>query len=207
MSSSDITQFPAQAQVAAQRFCSSGVTKVLLGVNSLYTRAFIADVDNQINCRPSYYTSDFDYQMDGDTFVSGMPDSYFRHARGVSSSTIGNVSGGVGLSPGERRCLGVYSKAEGTTVAPDDKKAIRAIAACGLVQAFVLGLEHAGPNPTRASFVKGLAGVGTFDNPGYSRSSFRQGKTNAPDQVRQVIADQACKCWKPNGPYVTASFS
>lgn len=197
MSSSSIQDAPAQAAVAAQQFCSAGVTKVFLAVNSLYAQDFISSLPP--GCAPAYYSSDFDYQMDGDTFVSGMPASYFNHAVGVSSSDVGNTT----LTPSEQSCLTAYNTYETAhgkvALASTDKAVLRAVAACGLVRTFVAGVHAAGVNPTRASFASSLAGIGGFDDPGYESATFHPGKTDAPDAVRTVRADATCKCWQTIG--------
>jgi len=207
-SATDVSQFPGQVAVAAQRFCAAGVTKVFLAVNSLYAAAFIRNVEQQINCTPSYYTSDFDYQMNGDTFVSGMPDSYFRRAIGVSSSRQGDQNAGRPAGATEQACIDSYVRGGGTRPDPRSLSAATLIGECGLVQTFARGLAAAGTNPTRASLAAALAGLGGFLNPGYTTSSFRSGKTDAPDGVRLVQADGGCKCWKPvgDGSFTPARF-
>ena len=197
MSASTLEDAPGQAEVAAQQFCSAGDTKVFFAVNSLYAEDFIGSLPP--GCSPSYYSSDFDYQMDGNTFITGMPASYFKHAIGVSSSDVGNTT----LTASEQSCLDAYNTYETgqgkKAVAPTDEDAIQAIAACGLVRTFVKGVDAAGPNPTRASFAAALANVGNFDDPAYESAEFHPGKTDAPDAVRSLQANQACKCWIPEG--------
>lgn len=207
-SSTDVSQFPQQVAVAAQRFCAAGVTKVFLAVNSLYAAQFIRNVDQQVNCTLDYYTSDFDFQMNADTFVSGMPASYFRHARGISASLQGDANSGRPVAATEAGCVDSYVRAGGPRPDPKSLSAATLIGTCGLVQAFTTGTARAGVNPTRASFAQALAGLGAFANPGYSTSQFRPGKTDAPDSVRLVQADGGCMCWRTtgDGSFTPANF-
>jgi hypothetical protein len=101
------------------------------------------------------------------------------------------------LRPLEQHCLDVNAQQGGPSKPPQSAEEI--IAACGLVALFERGVQRAGLNPTRRSFADALAALGSFPNPGFAASAFRPGKLDAPDEVRVIRAELACKCNKLTG--------
>ncbi len=217
-SSSSSTNVATDLQIAAQKMCAAGVQAVFLATNALFAPQFVRDVDTQPGCTPSYLTSDFDFEMAGDTFLNGassMPASYFRKALAVTSSRVGEGRVGYPEPAGDARCRSLFEKASGTKLdrnSTADANYTNVLAACGLVQAFVAGLQAAGVNPTQETFARGLAGIGSFPNPGFGASSFSGGRTDGPTEVRISQAFRDCgdgsgkACWKPREAFRRSAY-
>jgi hypothetical protein len=196
-----------QIPTVAQNFCQQGVDIVLLLTNSLYGRQFVQNVERFPNCRPAYAVSDFDFTFVGDGFVRGMPNSFFQRALGVTASRHGEGRVGLPEPAHDARCRTSYEQRAQRTLdrnAQANSDYTNALTVCQVVQVLRDGLVAAGTNPTRQSFVDALQRRGAFPNAGFGASSFRPGRSDAPDVVRISQAFLDCKCWKPQTPFVTA---
>jgi len=198
-----------QLPVIARDFCEKKVDLVLLGTNKLFAERFVENVDRSPGCQLEYAVSDFDFAMAGDSFISGMPPSFFRRALSVTASRIGEGRVGIAEQPAAAKCRSVADRRAGTRL--DRNSATRndyfnVTAICGVLQVLRDGMVKAGPNPTRESFVAAVQSMGTFENPGYGPSTFRAGRTHSTDAVRVTQAFGDCKCWKPQTPFATAAF-
>lgn len=216
-SSSSSTNAATDLAVAADKFCRAGVTAVFLATNSLYAPQFVNDVDRFPGCQPAYYTSDFDFEMAGDTFLTGsnMPASYYRRALSVTGSRVGEGRVGMPEPAADARCRQVYEKASGQKLdrnSTADALYFTAMSSCALVDAFAAGVSGAGLNPTRRTFATALAQRGPFANPGFGDSSFSGGRTDAPTSIRIAQAYADCgdgsgkPCWKPREDFVRARY-
>lgn len=205
----DTTQALRQLPVIARDFCEKRVDLVLLGTNKLFAERFVENVDRSPGCRPAYAVSDFDFAMAGDSFISGMPASFFQRALSVTASRVGEGRVGIAEQPAAARCRSVAEKRTGTRLdrnaaATTDYFNVTAI--CGVLQVLRDGMVKAGPNPTRESFVRAVQATGTFENPGYGPSAFAAGRTDSTDAVRVTQAFGDCRCWKPQTGFATAAF-
>ena len=218
-SSSSSTNAATDLQIAAQKMCAAGDTAVFLATNSIYAPQFVRDVTAQPGCAPEYLTSDFDFEMAGDTFLtgaSGMPAQFYDRALSVTSSRVGEGRTGNPEPAVDARCRSVFEHAPGGTPLDRNSTAnalyFTVISACSLVQSFVAGMQGAGLNPTRSSFSSALAQRGGFDNPGFGASSFTPDRTNGPTQVRIARAFADCgdgsakPCWKPLEGFQPAAY-
>jgi hypothetical protein len=198
-----------QIPTIAQNFCQQQVEVVLLLTNSLYGRQFVQNVDRFPGCQPAYAVSDFDFAFAADGFVRGMPNSFFRRALGVTASRHGEGRVGIAQAGRDASCEQVFEKRSGLAVDRNDqatREYFDAQAVCGVTEVFRQGLARAGLNPTRASFVQAVQGLGGFDNPFYGPSSFRPGRSDSTDAVRISQAFLDCKCWRPQTGFTTAAF-
>jgi hypothetical protein len=214
-SSSGEQNVPPQLAAAATAMCAAGDTTIFLNTNALDGGNFVRDIDTHPGCTPTYVTSDFDFEQAGDSFLSNMPASYFRQALAVTSSRVGEGRVGFAEPAYDAGCRRVYEKSANTTLnrnSATDYFYFQALSTCQLVRNLVSGLDRAGVNPTRSTFSQGLFSLGTFPNAGFSDSSFRAGKGDAPDQVRLTQAFADCgdgsrkACWKPREAFVPAPF-
>lgn len=207
-SSSDVALALRQIPVIAQDFCSKGVDYVLLLVNELYADQFHSNAERFNGCRPSYAVSDFDFQMNGDAFLDGQNPSFFNRLIAVSSGRVGEGRVGKPEPAVDAACRKGY---ETQTKSKVDRNAVgsqyfNTLAMCGLFSVIKQGFEKAGTNPTRASFVNAIGGIGAFANPGYGPSSFTAKRYDAPQAVRISRAFLDCKCWKPQTDLFAANF-
>ena len=198
-----------QLPVIARDFCDKGVDLVLLGTNKLFAERFVQNVDQNPGCALTYAVSDFDFAMAGDSFISGMPASFFRRALSVTASRVGEGRVGIAEQPAAARCRGIADKRAGTRLdrnSATNTNYFNATAICQIVQLLRDGMVRAGTNPTRESFVQAVQGLGAFENAGYGPSSFRPGRSDSTDAVRISQAFGDCKCWKPQTAFAGAAF-
>ncbi|MCA1720656.1 MAG: hypothetical protein LC779_05970 [Actinobacteria bacterium] len=208
-SSSDVATALRQLPVIAQDFCSKGVDYVLVLVNELYTDQFHSNAERFANCRPAYAVSDFDFAMNGDSFLDGQNDSFFNRVLSVTSGRVGEGRVGKPEPAADAACRLAYEKNSGVKADRNvaaESRYFNAIAACGVLNILKRGFEAAGPNPTRSSFVASFARLGAFANPGYGSSSFTAQRYDAPEVVRISRAFLDCKCWKPQTDFFAATF-
>lgn len=207
-SSSDVAQALRQIPIIAQDFCAKGVDYVLLLVNELYADQFHSNAERFNGCRPSYAVSDFDFQMNGDSFLDGQNDSFFNHLVSVTSGRVGEGRVGRPEPPVDAACRTAYQTQTASTLDrnANDSRYFNALAVCGLFTVLKRGVEAAGPNPTRASFVAAIGGLGAFPNPAYGASSFTPRRYDAPEVVRISRGLLSCRCWKPQTDLYPAGY-
>lgn len=197
ISAVDTAQASRDIPVAITNLHQHKVDYVLLMTNSLYAQEFVQDAKAQPF--PAYAESDFDYEMAGDSFLQSLDSSYFRHAVSVTASRVGDARVGIAAPALDRTCRSTYEKGAGVTLDPTSNDYYNALAACDLVKLFTEGLAAAGDNPTRQTFARGIASLGSLDLAGVGSASFGQGKYTSPNAVRIEQAHADCLCWKPVG--------
>ena len=207
-SSSDVALALRQLPIIAQDFCSKGVDYVLLLVNELYADQFHSNAERFANCRPSYAVSDFDFQMNGDAFLDGQNDSFFNRLLSVTSGRVGEGRVGKPEPAADATCRQTFERQTGSRLNRNaaDSNYFNALAVCGLTTVLQRGVEAAGVNPTRDSFVRAVGGIGAFSNPAYGPSAFTSSRYDAPEAVRISRAFLSCKCWKPQTDLFAAHF-
>ena len=198
-----------QLPVIARDFCEKRVEVVLLGTNKLFAERFVENVDRNPGCRFAYAVSDFDFAMAGDSFISGMPPSFFQRALSVTASRVGEGRVGLPEQPAAARCRTIADRRAGTRLDRNDATKtdyFNVTAICGVLSVLREGMVRAGTNPTRESFVQAVQSLTGFENPGYGPGAFRPGRTHATDAVRVSQAFGDCTCWKPQTGFATAAF-
>ncbi len=207
-SSSDVALALRQLPVIAQDFCTKGVDYVLLLVNELYADQFNSNAERFNGCAPAYAVSDFDFAMNGDSFLDGQNNSFFKRALSVTSGRVGEGRVGKPEPAIDASCRRTYETQTRSRIDRNaaDSSYFNALAVCGLLEVLRQGFERAGVNPTRASFVRAVGSVGSFANPAYGPSSFTANRYDAPQAVRISRAFLDCKCWKPQTDLFAARF-
>jgi hypothetical protein len=209
LSASDSTLALRQIPTVAQNFCGKGVNYILMLTNELYGSQFADNVDKSPGCKPAYAISDFDFAMDGDSFLKNMPASFFTRAVAVTSSRNGEGRIGKPEPAVDAACRSTFERSAGRKLdrnAAANSDYFNALAACQVLRTFVQGVTAAGPNPTRTSFRSGLSSVGSFDNAYYGASSFTASRHDAPEVVRITQAFGDCTCWKPQTDFYAAPY-
>jgi len=209
LSASDATLALRQIPTVARDFCGKGVNYIVLLTNELYGSQFADNIDNNPGCRPAYAISDFDFAMNGDSFLKNMPASFFTRAVSVTSTRNGEGRVGKPEPAVDAACRKTYEDATGQKLdrnAAADSNYFNALAVCQVLRTFVQGVTAAGPNPTRVGFRDKLSQVGAFDNAYYGASSFTASRHDAPqvDRITQAFGD--CKCWKPQTDFFAATY-
>ena len=179
---------------AERRMQAARVDRVLLLTNAVYATVFATQAD-QSQYRPTYLMSDLGFATAGDSFLSNMPASFFRQALAVTTDEIGRGRAGLPESTLDLGCRLDYQRDIRTTVERDSSDDVAALASCAVVEVLTIGLNGAGPNPTRARFSSALGASGQFAVPGFGRGSLDPGRLDAADEVSVVVAQAGCQCY------------
>lgn len=184
------------AAVAAvvSRFKSEGVDAVFATGNFYSNGAFMTEAEAQ-DYHPTYVMSDLS---------EGTDDLILRFApAGQLANAIGASWKGKPPEPAptdeDQACIADYApEALGTAT-----KEIGASQACELMNLLRQGLEGAGEDLTRESFIDAMGGIGEFTTSGGGAGSFTADDHTMPDQVRLVRFDlEGCECWTAEGDWV-----
>jgi ABC-type branched-subunit amino acid transport system substrate-binding protein len=184
-----------EAAAAERRMHAAGVDAVVLMTNAVYATVFATQADQQ-KWSPEYLMSDLGYATAGDSFVSNMPASFYRDAVAVTTTEVGRGRAKLPETPLDAGCRLDYQRAVGHPVARDGADAVQALATCAVVQLLTMGLDGAGPNPTRASFAAALDRAGAFAVPGFGRGMLGPQRPDAADDVATAVAQGGtCQCY------------
>jgi ABC-type branched-subunit amino acid transport system substrate-binding protein len=183
-----------QVTAAEERMQQAGVDTVLLLTNAVYGTVFATQAD-QTRFTPTYVMSDLGYATAGDSFLANMPASFFRRAVAFTTTEVGRGRASLPESKLDAGCRADYARLSGKADARDSADAIAAMASCALVQLLTMGLDGAGPNPTRVAFTDALADAGSFAVPGIGRGLLGPGHLDAADEVSVVTAHGDCQCF------------
>ena len=183
-----------EVAAAEQRMRAAGVDTVLFFTNAVYGTVFATQAAAD-DYRPSYAVSDLGFATAGDAFPGNMPVPFFRQALAVATPGIGRGRARLPESPLDGGCRLSYQRFIRHTVDRDGADAVAALASCAVVQLLTMGLNGAGPNPTRAGFVAALDSAGDFAVPGFGRGLLQPGHLDAADEVLVAAGHADCQCW------------
>jgi hypothetical protein len=179
---------------AEQHMHQAGVDTVLMLTNAVYGTVFATQAD-QDHYTPTYLVTDLGFATAGDSFVSNMPPPFFRQALAVTTGELGQGRANIPESPLDAGCRLAYGKFAHEQVQRDSADAVAALASCAVIQILTMGLNAAGPNPTRAGFTASLADAGEFALPAFGRGYLAPGHLDAADDVEVAQAHADCQCW------------
>jgi hypothetical protein len=189
---------------AEQHMRQAGVDTVIMLTNAVYGTVFAAQAQ-QDRYTPTYLVTDLGFATAGDSFVSNMPPPFFRQALAVTTTEIGRGRAQLSESSLDAACRLFYQRRVKRTVDRDGADAVPALASCALVQVLTMGLDGAGPNPTRAAWSSALANAGPFAMPGFGRGLLAPGHLDAADDVEVAAGHADCQCWYAVDGYRPAS--
>lgn len=193
--SGDISTGASQVPVEVQQMRSKRVDFVFLAATTVQTTQFVQAADNQ-GYRPRYSISDWG-GMANDTSNQNMPPSYDGTIL-IAQSRVGGARVKEPEGAVQRACREVYER-QTKRKFPEDRG--RVDAECQGVRILEGGLQAAGPDLTRASFVAGVQRLGTFEMSNWYAGSFRPGKFDAVDWSRAVRWQGDCTCLVPMAPF------
>ncbi len=186
---------PDAAAIAAvvSRFKANGVDAVFPLGNFYVNGAFMTEADKQ-GFEPAYVLSDLSEGTD-DLILKFAPPAQLGEAIGASWK---GKSPDPAPTEADQACLETYApKAEGVN------QQVGATQTCELLGLLRQGLEGAGEQPTRGSFITAMEDIGSFTTSGGGTGSFGPDKHTMPDQVRLVRFDlDGCGCWVADGDWV-----
>jgi len=183
-----------EVAAAEQRMRAAGVDTVILLTNAVYGTVFATQAASD-DYQPTYLMSDLGFATAGDSFVGNMPVPFFRQALAVATPEIGRGRAGLPESTLDAGCRLAYQRFIGHEVDRDGADAVSALASCAVVQLLTMGLNGAGPNPTRGAFSAALDNAGAFAVPGFGRGLLQPGHLDAADEVLVAAGHPDCQCW------------
>ena len=184
---------PSTAAVAAvvSRFKSEDVGAVSRSAASSST-AFMTEAQRQ-DYHPTYVMSDMS---------EGTDDLILRRSTEQLANAIGELEG-QGARPvpteADKACIDTYAPDARGSVTQE----IGAAQICQLLDLVRLGLEGAGDDLTRGSFVEAMEGIGDFTTSGGGQASYGPDDHTMPDQVRLVRFDlEGCRVLGIRGDWI-----
>lgn len=189
---------PAVLSAAAQKFKAQGVDAVFLLANVYIAGGFMAAAEKE-GLKATFYASD-QSEVASNLIAKFGPPSVLNGAEGVSWKRLKSTSAAT-TSEADKKCVSKSPAA--ATLTPGTEKYNGFASLCLMFQTMVDALRKAGNNPTRASFVKAMEGLGEFPMGSGAMGSFGPNKHTAPDQVRLVKFEVGCACWAPAGEFVS----
>lgn len=183
-----------QVAAAEHHMYEAGVDTVALFTNAVYGTVFATQAD-QDHYSPGYLLTDLVSATAGDSFPGNMPPTWFRQALAVTTTEIGRGRGGLPESPLDAGCRLAYQRFIRHAVPRDGADAVASLAGCAVLQLLTMGVNAAGPNPTRAGFAAALGRVGAFAVPGFGRALLEPGHADAADVVAVAAGHADCQCW------------
>jgi hypothetical protein len=179
---------------AEQRMHQAGVDTVVMLTNAVYGTVFAVQAE-QDHYTPTYLMTDYGFATAGDSFVSNMPTPFFRQALAVTTNELGQGRVGIPEPPLDAGCRLAYQRFSHQTVDQDDANDVAALASCAVLQVLTMGLNGAGPNPSRAGFATAVAHLGEFALTGFGRGDLQGTRLDAADDVEVAAAHADCQCW------------
>jgi hypothetical protein len=183
-----------QVAEAEQRMHQAGVDTVLLLTNAVYGTIFGTQAD-QDRYTPTYVVTDLGSATAGDSFIANQPASFFRQALAVTTAELGQGRSNLPEAPLDAGCRLAYQFLARRSIDRDGDDDVAALGACSIVQILTMGLNGAGPNPTRAAFVAALSGVGMFALPAFGRGYLAANRPGIADDVEVAAGHADCQCW------------
>ena len=183
-----------QVAQAEQQMHQAGVDTVLLLTNAVYGTVFGTQAD-QDRYTPTYVVTDLGSATAGDSFIANQPASFFRQALAVTTSELGQGRSNLPETPLDAGCRLAYQFLARRSIDRDGSDAVAALGACSIVQILTMGLNGAGPNPTRGAFTAALSGFGLFALPAFGRGDLAAGRLGIADDVEIAAGHADCQCW------------
>ena len=191
-----------QVPVEVQQMRSKGVDGILMLSHSLVNQPFTQGAESQ-GYRPRYFTTDWGAQtLDATTNSMGQS---FDGAIGVTSLRFNDVMANLPEGKEQTACASVYERRHGMKLPRRDDEGREAtdfggvMTPCVMMRIFQDAAVAAGPVLTRERYAAAIQRLGPAPvllartGPG----GFGPGKTDAPDAMRLMRWQFACKCWQP----------
>ena len=179
--------------IAISNLKAAGVNFVIMAANVILAGPFV-QAANRAGYNPQWGLSDFNNEIN-DQVASYYPSS-FQGTVGLSTHRFAEYRAGAPLAPADQACINIVKPVDSTVLPPTNSAFEVAMGDCATFNAFVAGVQRAGPNLTQASFLQGMDSIGTFTISGTQDGSFTATKHDAADYEQEVSWQQSCTCWE-----------
>lgn len=190
-STSNTTQSSQNDLLAVRRFQQANVETAFVLVSR---EGFLTAAQGQ-GYKPRYLDTDHNYGTT-DSATTRYPAEQYEGTLAFTGRRGGEFQAKYPRTPEQQRCVEIYKAHTGETLQDDTFKFQMAMHSCDSANAILHGLERAGPNLTRASFVASLE---TIRNQALARSgnaTFGPRKHHGVDFYRTLQWQSACRCYK-----------
>jgi ABC-type branched-subunit amino acid transport system substrate-binding protein len=179
--------------LAISNFMAKGVDFVIIAANVILAGPFVQAAE-RAGYHPGFGLSDFNNEIN-DQVADYYPDS-FDGTVGLSTHRFSEYRAGAPFAPADQSCLDRVHKVD-PKVLPTTNSAFEvSMGECAMFDAWVRGLQGAGPNLTRATWVAAMERSGSFGISSTQDGSFGPGKHDAVDYEREVAWRKSCTCWQ-----------
>jgi ABC-type branched-subunit amino acid transport system substrate-binding protein len=193
---------PASQSAAVQRFKDAGVDGVFLAANTSVSGAFLAEADRQ-GYRPHFFGSD-QSEVTTDAIAKNVPKGELDGAMGVTFRRTASEAVGHATAQ-EAACVKERNTVQPKLAEPGSVAYNGFTQVCAMFHTMVEAMRDAGPDLTRAGFIRAMESLGSFELGTGGKGSFAADRHVAPSEVRLVTFHDSCSCWKASGPYVPFS--
>lgn len=182
--------------VAVQRFSSDRVDTAILVVSAIAKTNFFNQAESQ-GFRPRYLENDAGFSTT-DTATGTYPKDHFDGTPAFTGLRFGEPNSGVAEPAPARWCRAAIKKQTGNDIPHKGRDAeyIAANQACDEIMVVLHGLEQAGPNLTRLSFIQGVETIRDMPAGIHGNLTFTPQRHDGVSTWRRIDWTKSCSCWK-----------
>ena len=182
--------------VAVQRFSSNRVDTAILVVSAIAKTNFYNQADRQ-GFRPRYLENDIGFSTT-DTATSTYPPDHFDGSPAITGMRFGEPKSNIPEPAEATWCRDVIRKHAGRDIPRTGRDAeyIAANQACDEIRVVLHGIEQAGPNLTRASFIAGVETIRDRPAGVHGNLTFAPNDHDGGGSWRRIDWSKGCRCWQ-----------
>ena len=186
-----------QDQIAVQRFADEDIDTVLLLVGGSSVTNFMTFAARQ-GYTPDYLDLEFAGHI-GDVFSSSLDPEQYDGTTAMAISRTGGIAAGHDLSETAQQCIDDFQSFSGEDLpieSPESGELVHVLQTCDLLNVLHAGLEGAGDDLTKESFVAALEEIQGMELAAWGDLGFAEGDHSGVDVFRTVQWTADCVCWE-----------
>ena len=182
--------------IAVQQFRTNRVDVAILIVSAVAKTNFFNQAGSQ-GYKPRYLENDSGFSTT-DTATGTYPADHFDGTPAFTGMRFGENNSGMPEPAPAQWCRAAIKKQTGNDIPRKGRDAeyIASNQACDEIMTVMHGLEKAGPNLTRASFIAGVETIRNMPAGIHGDLSFSPGRHDGVSTWREIKWTAGCKCWK-----------
>ena len=191
-----------QDKVAMQKFQADGVEVALPLVGGSSMIAILTFAEDQ-GYRPQYLSTDYGTHT-ADVATGPYPAEQFEGMHAITVFRVGEIAADMELTDATTECLDNYEAFTGETVErsfPETGVWTNILLMCDLASIVRAGMENAGDELTKESFVAGLEAIDGLELAGHGNVTYGPDDRGGVDEFRTVQWSGDCKCWIAQGDF------
>jgi hypothetical protein len=182
--------------VAVQRFSADRVDTAILMVSAIAKTNFFTQAQTQ-GYRPRYLENDTGFSTT-DTATSTYPRDHFDGTPAFTGLRFGELNSGLPEPAEATWCRAAIKEQTGRDIPLQGRDAeyIAANQACDEILTVLHGLEQAGPDLTRAGFVRGVETIRDQSAGIHGNLTFTPQRHDGTGTWRRIDWTKGCSCWR-----------